>query len=90
MAVTQAMIEHLLEGFATVITKGVHESETRSSVSQILDEIDSYGETILQANPDVALRSDVTIGWTYDIFNQLEQLRGQLDIIDSETGRMWC
>lgn len=90
MGVTEAMIEHLLDGFANVITEGINVNETRTCVSQILDEITSYADSVLASQTDVAVRRVVTIAYTFDIFHQIEQLRGQLDIIDSETGSMWC
>lgn len=82
--VTEAMIYHLLDGFSNAITKGIHVNMTRNIVSYILSELEAGGGKLLEKKPDAALKSDITIAWTYDIVWQLNKLEVLLDQIESE------
>lgn len=88
-ACTEAMIDHLREGFSTVLTKNINVNETRTSVSQFLDEFESNGGIVLTEQPDPSMMSDVTIGWCYEIAHDISVLRDQLDRIEAEYGNRW-
>lgn len=83
--VTEAGIDHLLEGFLDVITENRNVNETRTSVALFIDELESPGFRMAESefNPKT-MTTDVTLGSTYEIAHEIEQLLDALDKMESE------
>ena len=75
--VTEATVQHLLDGFAYIISKDMNVNETRTCVQELLQNYDDAGG--VPETQFVEAANDITIGWTYDIVNALAKYKLALD-----------
>jgi len=84
LAVIEASIYHLLNGFATVISEDRAVNDVRTSVQAFVQDVLVEGAKLSDERPYSDFPFDITVHWTYDIAYELSRAGDFVDRIESE------
>lgn len=81
IAVAEASVQHLLDGFADIISKDLNVNETRISIQRFLQNFDDTGNAS-ETDTKFAKAADdrnMAVDWTYDIARLIARFKRALD-----------
>ena len=82
--VTEASIQHLLDGFADIIRDDYNVNEIRTSIEAFVQDVLGAGSMVLNApQSEGTALADIMLGWAYVIAQRLEQHRLALDTMEA-------